>query len=65
MKRIPYILTAAVLTLCLTGCGRSAPIAAVTTEAASETVPIVTNTPVETTQAAEVPTEFTIPELHS
>ena len=53
MKQIPYILTAAVLTLCLTGCGRSAPIAAVTTEAASETVPIVTNTPVETTQAAE------------
>ncbi len=62
MKQIPYILTAAVLTLCLTGCGRSAPIAAVTTEAASETVPIVTTTPVETTQAAEIPTEFTIPE---
>ena len=62
MKQIPYILTAAVLTLCLTGCGRSAPIAAVTTEAASETVPIVTTTPVETTQAAEIPTEFTISE---
>ena len=62
MKRIPYILTAALLTLSLTGCGRSAPIAAVTTEAASETVPIVTTTPVETTQAAEIPTEFTIPE---
>ena len=62
MKRIPYILAAAVLTLSLTGCGRSAPIAAVTTEAASETIPIVTTTPVETTQAAEVPTEFTIPE---
>ena len=62
MKRIPYILTAAVLTLSLTGCGRSAPIAAVSTEAASETIPIVTTTPVEITQAAEVPTEFTIPE---
>lgn len=62
MKRIPYILAAAVLTLSLTGCGRSAPIAAVTTEAASETIPIVTTTPVEITQAAEVPTEFTIPE---
>ena len=62
MKRIPYIFTAAVLILSLTSCGRSAPIAAVTTEAASETVPIVTTTPVETTQAAEVPTEFTIPE---
>ena len=62
MKRIPYILAAAVLTLSLTGCGRSAPIAAVTTETISETVPIVTTTPVETTQAAEIPTEFTIPE---
>ena len=62
MKQIPYILTAAVLTLCLTSCGRSAPIAAVTTETTSETVPIVTTTPVETTQAAEIPTEFTIPE---
>lgn len=62
MKRIPYILTAAVLILSLTGCGRSASIAAVTTEAASETVPVVTTTPVETTQAAKAPTEFTIPE---
>ena len=62
MKRIHYILAAAVLTLSLTGCGKSAPIATVTTETTSPTPPLVTTVPVETTQATEAPTEFTIPE---